>query len=334
VTPDATAGTAAPSGRHPVPAHPSQGIAVRSGAELVALSERFYGGVFAGAVVFVGLAALAALVVMPARDFRAGAPVALAFAATALIAAGAAFAAWRAGAVYRGLRRRPQLQLALVVVAGALIASPALTSQLWWPSCAILMALALVVPVRRALLYCLLVLGTNLAGHLVAADFDDIHPVDIIGLWIGIPLWIMVVAIVTDRLSAFILRLDVTPPLAETRREHPCPVPVSTSEPSPSPAPASAVEVVPAPGAEQPEADPPATPSERLTARQLQVVALLADGLRHREVAACLSISERQVQRHVAEAVARLGLRNAYELAAFAVAEGLVPGAAAPAARA
>jgi DNA-binding CsgD family transcriptional regulator len=330
VTPDAAAGTAAPNGRHPIPAQPSQGIAVRSGAELVALSERFYGGVFVGAVAFVGLAALAALVVMPARDFRPGAPVPLAFAATALIAAGAVLAVWRAAAFYRALRRWPQLQLALVVVAAALIASPGMTSQLWWPSCAILMALSLVVSFRRALLYCLLVLGTNLAGHLVAADFDEIHPVDIIGLWIGIPLWIMVVAIVTDRLSAFILRLNATPPPAETRREPPHPASVSTSEPSPAPA----ADVVLAPDAGEPEADPPATLSERLTARQIQVVALLADGLRQREVADCLSISERQVQRHVAEAVARLGLRNAYELAAVAVSEGLVPAAAAPAAHA
>jgi DNA-binding CsgD family transcriptional regulator len=64
---------------------------------------------------------------------------------------------------------------------------------------------------------------------------------------------------------------------------------------------------------------------DRLTARQLQVVALLADGLRYREVAACLSISARQVQRHVAQAAARLGVRGAYELVAIAVAEGMVP---------
>lgn len=64
----------------------------------------------------------------------------------------------------------------------------------------------------------------------------------------------------------------------------------------------------------------------RLSARQSQVVVLLADGLRYRDIAACLSISERQVQRHVGEAVARLGVRNAYELTALAVSEGIVPG--------
>ena len=62
-----------------------------------------------------------------------------------------------------------------------------------------------------------------------------------------------------------------------------------------------------------------------LTARQLQVVALLADGLRYEEIAACLAISERQVQRHVSDATIRLGLRNANHLTAVAASEGLVP---------
>jgi DNA-binding CsgD family transcriptional regulator len=69
---------------------------------------------------------------------------------------------------------------------------------------------------------------------------------------------------------------------------------------------------------------------DRLTARQLQVVALLADGLRYREVAACLAISVRQVERHVAHAIARLGVRSVYEVVAAAVSEGMVPGVAAP----
>jgi DNA-binding CsgD family transcriptional regulator len=328
VTADPAAGALAARGAHSPPSH-----VVRSGAELVALSERFYGGVFVGAVGFAGLAALAALAVLPARNFPAGSPVALAFAGTGLIIVAAVLAVWRARQVYRALRRWPQLQLGLVAVAAALVASPKMTSGLWWPSCAILMALALVVPLRRTLLYCLLVLGTNLAGHLVAGDLDDIHPVDVIGLWIGFPLWLMTVAIVTDRLSSYVLRLNAEQ-VAEAPREPPARVDVSYPEPPSQPT-VRAAEVAVATGGEDPAApEAPPAASRRLTARQLQVVVLLADGLRHREVAACLSISERQVQRHVAEAVARLGLRNAYELAAVAVSEGLVPGAAAPAAHA
>ena len=311
-------------------------VVVRSGAELVALSERFYGGVFIGAVGFLGLAALTALVVLPAREFRPGTPVALPFAATGGIVVAAALAVWRARELYCALRRRPQLQLVLVLVAAALVADPAMSSALWWPSCAILMTLALVVPLRRVLAYCLVVLGANLAGHVIAADLDDVHAVDIIGLWIGYPLWLAAIAIVTDRLVAYVLRVNVTPS-SDPPPEPPRPVSARHREPAPAAAPGAAEVVVAMAG----DGDAPATPPpesaaggiRRLTARQTQVAALLADGLRHREVAACLSISERQVQRHIAEAVARLGLRNAYELAAVAVSAGLVPAAAAPAAR-
>jgi DNA-binding CsgD family transcriptional regulator len=311
-------------------------VVVRSGAELVALSERFYGGVFIGAVGFLGLAALTALVVLPARDFRPGTPVALAFAATGLIVAAAALAVWRARDVYCALRRWPQLQLVLVLVAAALVADPAMSSALWWPSCAILMTLALVVPLPRVLAYCLVVLGANLAGHLIAADLDNVHAVDVIGLWIGYPLWLSAIAIVTDRLAAHVLRVNVTRS-ADSPPEPPRRVSAWSREPPPTRAtPTAEVLVATAGDGEAPTTPPPESVAggiRRLTARQTQVAALLADGLRHREVAACLSISERQVQRHIAAAVARLGLRNAYELAAVAVSAGLVPDAAASAAR-
>jgi DNA-binding CsgD family transcriptional regulator len=61
-----------------------------------------------------------------------------------------------------------------------------------------------------------------------------------------------------------------------------------------------------------------------LTTRQLQVVALLAEGHRHRDIAARLSISERQVQRHIRNAVGRLGIASTEELVASAVSEGMV----------
>lgn len=53
-----------------------------------------------------------------------------------------------------------------------------------------------------------------------------------------------------------------------------------------------------------------------LTGVQLEIVELLADGLRYRDVATRLSISERQVQRYVQAAIKRLGVRNSVELVA------------------
>jgi DNA-binding CsgD family transcriptional regulator len=331
VEPDRDLAPAAPDPVHQGVARREGDGLVRSGAELVGLAERFYGGVFLGAIGFVGLAALAALALLPSREFPSGAPVAIAFLATGIIAALTPLAVWRSRQLYRVLRRWPQPQLGLVLVAAALIASPAMSSGLWWPSCAILMTLAVVVPLRRLLAYCLLVLGANLAGHLVAADLGDVPAVDIIGLWIGFPLWLGAIAIVSDRLVAQVLHINAT-----ASREPPRRVPVYSPGPPSAPEPATAAVAVVAAagdGDDEPATDALDGMTRRLTARQLEVVALLADGLRQREVAACLSISERQVQRHVADAVGRLGLRNAYELAAVAVAEGIVPDAAAQAAR-
>lgn len=58
---------------------------------------------------------------------------------------------------------------------------------------------------------------------------------------------------------------------------------------------------------------------DRLTARQLQVIALLAEGQRYSEVAARLSITTRQVQRHAVQAVERTGAANVCQLVALAI---------------
>jgi DNA-binding CsgD family transcriptional regulator len=286
---------------------------VRCGAELVALSERFYGGVFVGASVFVGLAALAALALLPLRTTGPLEQVTPALVIALLLVALVPLAVWRAGATYRLLRRHPIVELALVLAAAALIVYP-LRSELWWPSCALLMLLATFVPVRRAIAYCLAVLAANLAAHVVVGDLDETPPVAVIGLWIGYLSWTAAFGLVSDRLAAYILRLNA-------RR--------SPRRPPPLRVPARRTGEAPEADAELPVAvEVPATPSrlDRLTARQLQVVALLADGLRYREVAACLAISVRQVERHVAHATARLGVHNPYELVAVAIREGLVPG--------
>jgi DNA-binding CsgD family transcriptional regulator len=198
------------------------------------------------------------------------------------------------------------------------------------------------------LAYCLFVLASSFASHQLGGDLGEMSAVSIIGLCIGFPFWSAAVAASTDRLAAYLLRLNAT-----TERQRRAPLRVeawaarSATEPAHTTGDADAAtkvgdgagaapvrviaagdlmgaiddgEDTPTPGAGD---DGAAT--GRLTARQLQVVALLADGLRYREVAACLSISARQVQRHVAQAAARLGVHGAYELTAVAVSEGLVP---------
>lgn len=293
------------------------GELVHCGAELVELSERFYRGVFIGAVIFVSLASAASLALLPTRNSlpSTGPPVTVAIAV--LLIAIAPLAIWRAASLYRLLRRQPRLELVLLALAAALLAYP-LRSELWWPACGLLMLLAVIAPLPRALMYCLAALLTNLASHVIAGDLTEAPPVAMIGLWIGLVFWTATFGLITDRLAAAILRVNVPAPLQPSG-------PIRVAAWTPDLASAES-------NGSQDQADattanetPMTAGTGGLTARQLQVVALLADGLRYRDIAACLSISERQVQRHVSNAIARLGVGSTGELVALAVAEGMVP---------
>jgi DNA-binding NarL/FixJ family response regulator len=65
--------------------------------------------------------------------------------------------------------------------------------------------------------------------------------------------------------------------------------------------------------------------SQRLTERELSVLRLVTEGLRNREIATELGISENTVKFHLKNIVEKLHAQNRAELAARAVREGLVP---------
>ncbi len=65
-----------------------------------------------------------------------------------------------------------------------------------------------------------------------------------------------------------------------------------------------------------------------LTNRQLEVLALVAQGLRNAEIAERLVVSEKTVDHHVSSILGRLGVRNRGEASAAAVCMGLINGAA------
>lgn len=307
-----------------------------TGAELVALSERFYAGVFSGAIIFVALATLTALAFLPLRQSAIdGHPPLITVGAGLLVLVLAGLAFRRSYDVYRVLRRRPRLELVGVLVAALLVSvvSP-LRNELWWSACAILMTVALLVPLRRALAYCVIVLGANLAAHVASGDLPQTSTVGIVGLWIGLLFWTSAARVIADRMASHILRLNVA--------RHPqAPRPLQRDGPRSSEQPPSSDDRLSS-GAASATARPPdlseATapipggtidPSNRLTSRELQVVALLADGYRYGDIAARLSISPGQVHRHVASAVERLRVDSISQLVALLVAEGLVeaPGA-------
>jgi len=73
----------------------------------------------------------------------------------------------------------------------------------------------------------------------------------------------------------------------------------------------------------------PAIPSEdELTAREREVLMLIAEGLTSREIAARLVISPKTVDRHRENIMAKLNLHNRAELVRFAVARGILPSGA------
>lgn len=299
----------------------SAGAMVLSGAEIAAITERFYLRVMAGAAGFVSAAAAAALVVLPLRtDTLAAGDVTATAVVAAAVTALSLLAVWRSGDLYRALRRSPPLELPLALLVATLVSvvSP-LRNELWWPACAILMLLGVVAPVSRALAYCVVALIANLVAHVAGGDLASVPAVAVIGLWIGMPLFTAGSTLIVEQLAGQLVRLNA-------RRSSPPPARVTAwTHPPKSASPRELLTVGQPPRYQQPAGPPRASgASSRLTARQVEVVTLMADGLRYREVADCLSISVRQVQRHVSQAIGRLGVANAYELVRVLVDERIV----------
>jgi DNA-binding NarL/FixJ family response regulator len=65
-------------------------------------------------------------------------------------------------------------------------------------------------------------------------------------------------------------------------------------------------------------------PSDRLTPRELEVVKLIAEAHTNREIAQVLNLSEKTVQSHRGNVLAKLGMRDRVELVRYAIRRGLI----------
>lgn len=66
-------------------------------------------------------------------------------------------------------------------------------------------------------------------------------------------------------------------------------------------------------------------PSALLSTRELEVLALVVEGLENAEIAARLNLSRRTVQSHVSSALRKTGTRSRTQLAVAALREGIIP---------
>ena len=71
---------------------------------------------------------------------------------------------------------------------------------------------------------------------------------------------------------------------------------------------------------------PGAPPGPELTARQREILVLVADGLSYKEVGATLNLSEHTVKYHMGETLHRLHLKNRAQVVAYALRSGLAKG--------
>jgi DNA-binding NarL/FixJ family response regulator len=66
------------------------------------------------------------------------------------------------------------------------------------------------------------------------------------------------------------------------------------------------------------------TPTDPLTPREQEVIKQIAEGLSSEEIAQTLVISKKTVDRHRANILEKLGMRNRVELTRYAIRRGLV----------
>jgi hypothetical protein len=273
-------------------------------SQVVSLVELVRLWIFRRSLALFVLATLLSAVLLPSRQAVAGSALTQALIIAGVVAGAASFMLGCSRASYELLSRSRLAQGALVLLAAALISVVfPLHSQLWVPACGTLCLLSLFVPLRSIVIVDLLVLLANLAAHAIGGDLGDVRPVTVIGLWVGIPFWTILISIANEKVvdHIFGLCLAQRPPSARPRR-------VSAWV-------ARSFDVLPARSASTHASVSGA--ADRLTSKQKETMLLLLGGFRNYESAPRLAVKPGEVSRLISRAVANAEADGKEQLSAM-----------------
>lgn len=276
------------------------------GRALARVGERFYAGELRITLALIVLAAGVAAVIGVLGAIGTGSWRSVLLAG--VVAALAAAAMSRAEEVYVAMRARPALGFVPAVIIGTLLAiDGALDSPLYIPAQAVPVTAALTGSIALAVgasgvMGALYVVGLVASGGTLSGEDRFLATASVFGFvaWAGL------FGYFAHALTAFVMRLPVITSVEGGGARPPRRIRVFVHRADPEP--------------EEPASELPF----RLTARQLQVAALVAEGLTSGQIARELGISEGTVDRHVTSAMRRAGVASRSQLAALVIASGLV----------
>ena len=294
---------------------PGNALTFRSGSEVVAVVEALHLRLLIVALGCIPLVCGLTVIVALVRTHNAN------FARTAALAIGLALLAMLAlrapVRLYRALRRRPWLSLTAPLLALSALAIDGVTySPLSYPA-AVSIALAAFVCGRR---WALTAAALISVGAVTTATLHNgLGALEAVGQGAaGYFVWALVLAGLAERFARLAMRM---PPGAPPPKDAAPPAPVAIL---PSDRPSNARAAAEPSATTTRSRDTPAS-AAGLTSRQLQVLALLADGLRAEDIAQRLGITTSTVYRHIERAKQRAGVQSRYELVGVLVGDGILP---------
>ena len=296
------------------PNDPSQaGPLIRRPAELVELAEAVYRGVFGAGLVVASIATVYATVLgtlQPAGHRTVGVAVCSVLLLAQLLAI------YQRRRLYAVLRRWPWLVLAPAVAVGVgAWATGSHNQQLFYVLTISIGVLGAAVPLR-VVLAASLVAAAGMAGpHMTDGSWT-------VGVAVAAGILPPLFWLIVEQFARFILRLHQTHEPTPNRRPKRVQAWVDRPPSAGTPPAASTAHD------EEPSNNgrvPLDARGADLTARQLEVVLLCAEGLKHDEIGSCLEIGAVQVGRHLRKACCRAGVGTNAELMAWAIGRGLIP---------